>query len=112
MSLSVGRINGVSATAVSSVGTRNYAYQVGNESKVSSAYTERISGIDPSQAVDPADPVKYASAARGQLKAAEASKQADAGYNDLASTFNIGGYDGSGSSFAYSVVGKNYDEFA
>lgn len=110
MSLSVGRVSGVSSSAVSSVGTRNYAYSVANESKVSSAYTERISGIDPTQAVDPADPVKYASAARGRQ--AEASKEASAGFNDLASSFATGGYDNSGSSYAYSVVGKNYDEFA
>lgn len=111
MSLSVGRVSGVSTSSVSSVGTRNYAYHVSNQSEVSDVYTERISGIDPSRAVDPASPVKYASAAKGRQKAQE-SKDASAGYNDLASTFNIGGYDDSGSSFAYSVVGKNYDEFA
>lgn len=111
MSLSVGRVSGVSTSSVSSVSTRNYAYNVSNRSEVSDVYTERISGIDPSQAVDPASPVKYASATRGREKALE-SKEASAGFNDLAASFNVGGYDGSGSSYAYSVVGKNYDEFA
>ena len=111
MSLSVGRVSGVSTSSVSSVGTRDYAYNVSNRSEVSDVYTERISGIDPSQAVDPASPVRYASATRGREKALE-SKKASAGFNNLASSFNVGGYDGSGSSYAYPVVGKNYDEFA
>ncbi|MDD6380961.1 MAG: hypothetical protein PUG04_04645 [Lachnospiraceae bacterium] len=111
MSLSIGRISGISTSPLSAVGTRNYAYNVSNESEVSDVYAKRISNIDPSQEVDPVSPVKYASAARSSDKAAE-SKEASAGFNDLASAFQIGGYDNSGSSYAYSVVGKNYDEFA
>lgn len=108
MSLSVGRVGRVSGSTVSAVSSRNYAYQVANESKVSEAYTERISGIDATQQVEPADPVQYATAARNQI---QASKDAEAGFNDLAETFETGGYDSAGGSYSYSVVGKNFDEF-
>ena len=108
MSLSVGRVGRVGSSAVSAVSSRNYAYQVGKASEVSEAYTERISGIDATHQVDPTDPVKYATADRGQ---AQASKEANAGFNDLAETFETGGYDRAGDAYAYSVVGKNYDEF-
>ncbi|MQN01780.1 MAG: hypothetical protein DUD27_04270 [Lachnospiraceae bacterium] len=101
MGLSIGRVGRIS-------GSRNYAFKVGSTSEVSKAYTERISGIDAATDVAPADPVKYATAARGQV---QADKEAEAGYNDLAETFKTGGYDSAGSAYSYSVVGRNYDEF-
>ncbi|GEM_PF-770338 len=111
MSLSVGRISGISASAVSAAGTRNYAYRLSDRSEVSDVYTERISGIDPSEAVDPVGPVRYADAARSSRQLQD-KRDISAGYNDLAAGFETGGYDSSGSSYAYSVAGKNYDEFA
>ena len=108
MSSSIGRIGSVGSVSVSPVSQRSFAYQVGNTASVSKAYTERISSVDPASQVDPVDPVKYATAARGK---AQASKEANAGYNDLAETFETGGYTRSGGAYEYSVVGKNYDEF-
>ena len=104
----IGRVGSISSSAVSAVSQRSFAYQVSNTSDVSKAYTERISGIDAASQVDPVDPVKYATAARGK---AQASKDANAGFNDLAETFEMGGYTRAGGAYEYSVVGKNYDEF-
>ena len=113
MALSVGRLGGMSLSAM--VGLRPQNYSVKNQSAISEAYGESIQQLS-GLGIGAAQPVQYTNAQLvenriGQIREAQ---EVDKAYNAIASAFEgyTPAYDGSLQGASYSAAGANVDLFA
>ena len=109
MSLSVGRVGGVSYTAPVS-----NSFKVDNRSEVSDDYKVRSDAAMRTGAVEPVHPVQYATATQQtQSSGKRDNSEVEKAFNDMAKNFQgISGYDSRMGGTNYAVVGSQFDAIA
>lgn len=121
MSIAISRIGSVGAGRAAAISSQyssvvNNAYNVENESKVSSAYTDRAKAPESVNGVSPSDPVTYSNAVvqKNAVNHVDSSIEANKAYNALADEFsgqNVS-YDRYSNGASYEMIGAHIDAYA
>lgn len=121
MGIAISRIGSVGTSHLSGISSQyssvvNNAYNIENESQVSSAYTERAKAPESINGVSPSDPVTYSNAVvqKNAVNHVDSSIEANKAYNALADEFagqNVS-YDRYSKGASYSMIGAHIDAYA